>query len=762
MSLEPSLKRLEDHLTGIFSDKLRLQGFLEMKGYEAQTWLDSMQQNVKRLGDFPIAAGGFGDVWKGVIGESIEHVCLKVVKVYLESDLEKLTKEYLREAIFWRQMKHPNILPFLGIYRLESTQQLCLISPWMNKGNLVQFLKASKREDIDHYTLVHDIAAGLAHLHVMKLVHSDLKGVNILITDSLRACIGDFGLSRISDTRGLSITTTSRPRGTGRWLAPELLEGSLASKESDIFALALGTHSDGDNTIIGAPSTTPVDFHRATPDSLPPHTDFNHSEPEPRTSLFNENNSIPAGRSSSQKQQHHEALIIEVTDATSATSPDGSPRSHDPPSFPPSPVVRNSPSAPLVYEDNDPQPAIEAGGASGSRSPVEPLVPKLEKEEASVPWHADANAALPTFDRLVSENHPKHIEVIQAISRVKHAPEALAAQQATIMDLQFRIEESMLNLIKLSEKITRQKNVPESVDKPKAKFWSVMRSLSLKNGEAQKRKDSEADVTYLTAVEEEARERERHEKLKEALTRAKIEERALGKQVREYALMTNKLDAIYNAIFGGFTGFPEENQLQQQVVTAKAMYDRVEATFSAETQAYERLYRAEKALHDCLEKLKEAVRCATSPSLTSGTMHKRETACLRDAHTSASQVPSLVQEARQLSPSVKPLGALAISQRIPTRIPSESRERFNASLDDATSEVVRAYTQASTLDLVAAECSTYSGRTAGAQSVLENTAQTLSRYEDELRATRKRIFDGAAARSPSDEHLVPPPPSYQE
>ncbi|KAK1219477.1 Rho guanine nucleotide exchange factor [Marasmius sp. AFHP31] len=92
MSLEPSLKRLEDHLTGVFNDKLRLQGFLGMKGHEAQNWLDSMQQNVRRLGDFPIAAGGFGDVWKGVIGESIELVCLKVVKVYLESDLEKLSK----------------------------------------------------------------------------------------------------------------------------------------------------------------------------------------------------------------------------------------------------------------------------------------------------------------------------------------------------------------------------------------------------------------------------------------------------------------------------------------------------------------------------------------------------------------------------------------------------------------------------------------------------------------------------------------------
>ncbi|KAK1227547.1 histone methyltransferase set1 [Marasmius sp. AFHP31] len=757
-------------------------------------------QNVKRLGDFPIAAGGFGDVWKGVIGESIELVCLKVVKVYLGSDLEKLSK-------------------------------------------------------------VHDIAAGLAHLHVMKLVHSDLKGVNILITDSFRACIGDFGLSRISDTRGLSITTTSRPRGTGRWLAPELLEGSLASKESDIFALgcvcfevfasgqhpfpelpteaavvlaviqgkrstrpaeaselsddmwklmqeswsadpsrrpnahqvlehlskmdtrkttcsppnwsdytftqvwgnvdycsvvSLGMHSDGDNTMIGAPSTTPVNL--MTPDNLPQHTDLDYSELEPRTSLLNENISIPMGRISPQKQQRHETSIIKVaTDATSTTPSKGSPRLHDPPFFPPSPVSRDSPSAPLIYEDDDQRPVIGASGASGSRPPAEPLVPKLRKEEKmSVPWPADATAALPTFSKLVYENHPKYIEVIQAISRVKHAPEALAAQQAATIDLQFRIEEGALKLIKLSEELTRQRNVPKSVGKPQAKLWSVMKSLSLRNGEAQQRKDSETDATYLTAVEEETRERERHEKLREALAQAKIEERALGEQVREYALMTNKLDTIYNAIFNGFTDFPEENRLQQQVATAKAMYDRVEATFDAETQAYERLYRAEKALHECLEKLKEAVRYATSPTgLSSGTIHKRETACLRDAHTLVSQVPSLVQEARQLSPSVKPLGALAISHGVPAGTASESRERFNASLDDATSEVVRAYAQAT-------ECSTYSGRTAGAQSVLENSAQTLSRYEEELRATRKRIFDEVAARSSSDENLVPPPPSYQE
>ncbi|KAK1231874.1 hypothetical protein PQX77_004989 [Marasmius sp. AFHP31] len=278
MSSDAELKRLEQTLKWTFADKSRVRGFLAKKGRPAQQWLDRMQQlidypnlspelrsavatamlhlsknsglhptylsiqNVKKIGKYPIAAGGFGNVWKGTIGDSTELVCLKVVKVYMSSNLERLTNEYQQEAILWRQMKHPNVLPFYGIYQLEfkQTQQLCLISPWMEKGNLVEFLKTTKREDIDHYALVFDVASGLAYLHSKKIVHSDLKGVNILITSEERACIADFGLSRITDSKGLRITTSaSRPVGTARWLAPELLVGSGGpSKESDVYAFA--------------------------------------------------------------------------------------------------------------------------------------------------------------------------------------------------------------------------------------------------------------------------------------------------------------------------------------------------------------------------------------------------------------------------------------------------------------------------------------------------------------------------------------------
>ncbi|KAJ8083209.1 hypothetical protein PM082_009081 [Marasmius tenuissimus] len=267
---------------GILGDKEQLRVFLGQKDKDAQDWLDKLQRlidnpnlsvtpqfrssvftimvrlsklsglhprclsmdNVHKVGKYPVAAGAFGDVWKGIIGQSESEgqlVCLKVSKVYVKSDLDALFREYLREALVWRQLKHPNVLPFLGIFYLKDDRQFCLISPWMKNGNLLQYLKATERANVDHTALVHDVAAGLAYLHGEKVVHGDLKGLNILITLEGRASIGDFGLSRIADTLALHLTTstTHGPAGTARWLAREILNGdSGPTKESDIYAFA--------------------------------------------------------------------------------------------------------------------------------------------------------------------------------------------------------------------------------------------------------------------------------------------------------------------------------------------------------------------------------------------------------------------------------------------------------------------------------------------------------------------------------------------
>ncbi|KAJ8080063.1 Rho guanine nucleotide exchange factor [Marasmius tenuissimus] len=270
---------LVEELRAILEDDEQRQQILRKQGDDAQAWLDLFQlvadspgispplrstifkamlrlskdsgrypkclviQNAEKQGNRAVGGGGFGDVWKGTIGcpGSVQTVCLKVVKVYLTSDVQRLLRNYIREAIVWKQLKHPNILPFLGIYYLDDARQdICLISPWMERGNLVQYLKATPRKSVNHILLVFDVASGLSHLHDMAIVHADLKGVNVLMTPSGRACIADFGLSRVADPEVLRITSsTSRALGSVRWLAPELLEAeSISTKDSDIYAFA--------------------------------------------------------------------------------------------------------------------------------------------------------------------------------------------------------------------------------------------------------------------------------------------------------------------------------------------------------------------------------------------------------------------------------------------------------------------------------------------------------------------------------------------
>ncbi|KAF9262411.1 kinase-like protein [Marasmius fiardii PR-910] len=193
-------------------------------------------ENAKKLGDGPVAFGGFGDVWKGKIGR--HTVCLKIMRSHQASNASRLLKlEYMREAIVWQQLEHPNLLPFMGIYYLDKAdEQLCLVSPWMERGNLFDFLHA---ENVDHYSLVYDIASGLSYLHRKEIVHGDLKSLNILITPEGRACITDFGFSRVRGAHLPGLTSSKVSGGTTRYSAPELLESvGNFSISSDMYAFA--------------------------------------------------------------------------------------------------------------------------------------------------------------------------------------------------------------------------------------------------------------------------------------------------------------------------------------------------------------------------------------------------------------------------------------------------------------------------------------------------------------------------------------------
>jgi len=99
-----------------------------------------------------------------------------------------------------------------------------LVSEWMERGTLYDFMKTFPRGGIQTCSILRDIASGLAYLHSKQVIHADLKSQNILISASGTPLIADFGLSlALSQSQSAMGTTSTTTKGTVRWMAAELL-----------------------------------------------------------------------------------------------------------------------------------------------------------------------------------------------------------------------------------------------------------------------------------------------------------------------------------------------------------------------------------------------------------------------------------------------------------------------------------------------------------------------------------------------------------
>ncbi|KAF8156287.1 kinase-like domain-containing protein [Mycena galopus ATCC 62051] len=196
--------------------------------------------NVYRDGLHAIAGGGFADVYKGTLNGS--PVCLKVLRFFTQASemRDKLLRNCCREALVWKQLDHPNVLPFLGVSVELFAPSFCLVSPWMANGNLIEYLRA--HPEFDRFNAISEIAAAIQYLHeyTPSIVHADIRGNNVLILDDLRCCLADFGLSCVAESFSVS-STSGNNKGSVRWMAPEYLTPSARVNElkrttRDIYA----------------------------------------------------------------------------------------------------------------------------------------------------------------------------------------------------------------------------------------------------------------------------------------------------------------------------------------------------------------------------------------------------------------------------------------------------------------------------------------------------------------------------------------------
>ncbi|XP_061655086.1 mitogen-activated protein kinase kinase kinase kinase 4-like isoform X2 [Phyllopteryx taeniolatus] len=170
-----------------------------------------------------VGNGTYGQVYKGRHVKTGQLAAIKVMDVTEDEEEEiKLEINMLK-----KYSHHRNIATYYGAFIKKSPpghdDQLWLVMEFCGAGSITDLVKNTKgnqlKEDWIAY-ISREILRGLAHLHAHHVIHRDIKGQNVLLTENAEVKLVDFGVSaQLDRTVGRRNTFI----GTPYWMAPEVI-----------------------------------------------------------------------------------------------------------------------------------------------------------------------------------------------------------------------------------------------------------------------------------------------------------------------------------------------------------------------------------------------------------------------------------------------------------------------------------------------------------------------------------------------------------
>ncbi|KAJ6588966.1 kinase-like domain-containing protein [Mycena capillaripes] len=152
----------------------------------------------------------------------------------------KPTQHLYQEARIWRQLDHPNILPFLGI-SLDLGLSPALISPLCASGSIMKYLQETLKNSKERLQMVIGVANGLAYLHSEGIVHGNFCTKKILINDDGLPVICGYGMSQTLHQPALTASLFLAPI---RFASPECFSekdntSSSRTPSGDVYAFSM-------------------------------------------------------------------------------------------------------------------------------------------------------------------------------------------------------------------------------------------------------------------------------------------------------------------------------------------------------------------------------------------------------------------------------------------------------------------------------------------------------------------------------------------
>jgi serine/threonine-protein kinase len=190
-----------------------------------------------RLGPYRLeeilGEGGMGIVFRAVRDSDGEEVALKVLKRVFVED-ETFRRRFVHEGRAAQEVEHRHLVPILEAGEIEGRQYLAVA--YVRGRSLADRVKEEGPLEVDFaLDVAAGVGSGLDALHEFGIVHRDVKSANVLLDENRTALLTDFGLAK---GRAYTVLTKAgQVMGTLDYLAPELIRGEQATKETDLYAL---------------------------------------------------------------------------------------------------------------------------------------------------------------------------------------------------------------------------------------------------------------------------------------------------------------------------------------------------------------------------------------------------------------------------------------------------------------------------------------------------------------------------------------------
>jgi serine/threonine-protein kinase len=202
--------------------------------------MDIEQLAGTRLGNYEIESllgkGGMGVVYKARQISLNRPVALKILPPNLSSDVS-FVKRFKREAEAIAQLDHSNIVQ---IHDIAKSRGLHFFSMQYVEGRTLDaVLKEEGRLNVDEAVrIITQAAQGIEHAHKNGIIHRDIKPSNIILDETGKAKVMDFGLARTTEERS-KLTQSGTLMGTLDYMSPEQCQGDDLDGRTDIYSLGV-------------------------------------------------------------------------------------------------------------------------------------------------------------------------------------------------------------------------------------------------------------------------------------------------------------------------------------------------------------------------------------------------------------------------------------------------------------------------------------------------------------------------------------------